>query len=209
LLSGDDSNLSILDCSDPDFWSLQVLQDTDRARDLQFQFAYRIVNFGVITMRAMTEVQPKRVNAREEERFQHFGRSTRRTDCSNDFGSAIAAHCSFGLSAASGNQNGSDIVDIGAGRDAAGLASNVLRYSDCGLFLAAFSIVSSANLIAEARSRNISRTLLAGFSDSVDANEIPALQSVRSAAPFTMAGVHVGFWSTCVVRTKGETPLSK
>jgi len=70
------------------------------------------VNFGVITMRAMTEVQPKRVNAREKERFQHFGRSTSRTDCSNDFGSAIAAHCSFGLSAASGNQNGSDMLTL-------------------------------------------------------------------------------------------------
>src|SRR5216684_6477013 len=159
-------------------------------------------------MRAMTEVQPKRVNAREEERFQHFGRSTRRTDCSNDFGSAIAAHCSFGLSAASGNQNGSDIVDISAGRDAGGLASNVLRYSDRGLFLAAFSIVSSANSIAEARSRNISRTLLAGFSDSLDANEIPAWPSVRSAAPFTMAGVHMdGVLEHLRCKNKRRNPL--
>src|SRR5712672_1654297 len=46
------------------------------------------------------------------------------------------------------------------------------RIYPLGVTRPAFSIASSANLIAEARSRNISRTLLAGFSDSVDANEI-------------------------------------
>jgi hypothetical protein len=116
LLAGDDSNRSIPDCSDTDFRSLQILQDADRTRDLQFQRAYGGVHLGVIVVRAMTKVQPKRVNAGEEQRFQHFGRSGRRTDCSNDFGPAIAAHCSLGLSAASGDQNGSDVVDIGAGR---------------------------------------------------------------------------------------------
>src|SRR5664280_539068 len=99
---------SILDCSDTNFWPLQVLQDADRTLDLLFQRTDGHMDFGVILMRSVAEVQPERVHAREEERFQHFRRSTRRTDCSDDFGPAIAAHCSLGLSAASGDQNGSD-----------------------------------------------------------------------------------------------------
>ena len=70
----------------------------------------------MILVRAMTEVEPKGVDAREKERFQHFRRSTRGTDGSNDFGPAIATHSSLSLLAASGDQDGSDVVDIGAGR---------------------------------------------------------------------------------------------
>ena len=92
------------------------MEDTDRARDLQFQRTYGGVHLGVILMRAMTKVEPKRINAGEEERFQHFRRSAHRADCSDDFCPAIAVHCSLGLSAASCDQNGSDIVDVGAGR---------------------------------------------------------------------------------------------
>ena len=111
VLSGDGRDLSVPDGSDPDLWPLQVLQDADRARDLQFQRAYRGMHFGVILMGAVTEVQPKGVDAGEEERFQHVRRSTGRTNCRNDFCPAIAAHGSIGLSAASGDPNGSDIAD--------------------------------------------------------------------------------------------------
>src|ERR1019366_2992747 len=92
LLSSGYSKFSIPDCSDPDLRSLQVLQDADRTGDLQFERADGAVHPGVILVRAMTEVQPKRVDAREEQRFQHFRRSTRRTDGGDDLGPSIAAH---------------------------------------------------------------------------------------------------------------------
>jgi hypothetical protein len=61
------------------------------------------MDLGVIPMCAMTKVEPKGVYTCKEERLQHWGRSTRRTDCSDDFGPAIAVHGSLGLSAAFGD----------------------------------------------------------------------------------------------------------
>src|SRR5260370_191821 len=77
------------------------------------------MDFGMVLMGAMTEVEPERVDAGEEQRFQHFGRSTRRSDGGDDLGPAIATHGSIGLLAASGDQNRSDVVDVGAGRPGA------------------------------------------------------------------------------------------
>ena len=111
-LSCRDRNLSILDRSDPNFRSLQVLQDTDRAADLLFERANRGMDLGVILVNAMAEVQPERIDAGEKERLQHVGRATRGSDGGDDFGPAIASHGSVGPLAASGDQNESDIVDI-------------------------------------------------------------------------------------------------
>src|ERR1019366_10338677 len=77
------------------------------------------MHFGMILVRPVTKVQPERVHAREEEGFKHFRRSARRTDCSHDFSPAIASHRSSGLRAAPGDQNSSDIVDVGACRTGA------------------------------------------------------------------------------------------
>src|SRR5260370_20042877 len=77
------------------------------------------MDFGMVLMGAMTEVEPERVDAGEEQRFQHFGRSTRRSDGGDDLGRRIAPHGSSGLWAASGDQNRSDVIDVGAGRPGA------------------------------------------------------------------------------------------
>src|ERR1700736_6826218 len=74
------------------------------------------MDFGMVLMGAMAEVEPERVDAGEEQRFQHFGRPARRSDGGDDLGPAIATHGSIGLLAASGDQNRSDVVDVGAGR---------------------------------------------------------------------------------------------
>src|SRR6202011_537280 len=74
------------------------------------------MHLGVILVRPMAEVQPERVHAREEKLFKHFRRPAGWPHCGDDFSPAIAAHCSFGRWAAPGNQNGSDVVDVGTGR---------------------------------------------------------------------------------------------
>ena len=72
--AGGDADLAVPDRADADLRALQILENADRAGRFGLQRADRGVNLGVILMRAVAEIEPERVDAREEQLLQHLGR---------------------------------------------------------------------------------------------------------------------------------------
>src|SRR5258708_34978706 len=60
-------------CSNADFWPLQVLQDPDRAADVMFDGANGIKTALVVLVSAVAEVQPEHVGTGIEQRTNQFG----------------------------------------------------------------------------------------------------------------------------------------
>lgn len=77
-----------------------------------FERTYRRVNLGVIVVGAVTEIEPKRIDAGEKQLLEHRRRSAGWPDGGNDLGSTVTSHVQISLSAASGDQDRANIVDV-------------------------------------------------------------------------------------------------
>jgi hypothetical protein len=91
---------------------LHILQNSDGAPHFHFERTYRRVNLGVIVVGAVTEIEPKRIDASEKQLLEHRRRSAGWSDGGNDLGSTVTSHVQISLSAASGDQDRANIVDV-------------------------------------------------------------------------------------------------
>ena len=82
--------------------------------DLPLQGADRGMNPGVVLVSAVAEVQPEYVSTGQEQGPERFRGGAGRSDSGDYFRVALAEHGSSGrMAVPSGDENGTEIVDVG------------------------------------------------------------------------------------------------